>query len=80
MLIDEIVQNTIEKINSKKNALQKWEKFKFQKVQQAYIEMLNKAKTNINLLDINKVTEILVQYIQMLPKFFDFCKDNEKKK
>ena len=42
--------------------------------------MSNKAKTNLNSLDINKITEILIQHIEMLPKFFDFCKDKEKKK
>ena len=80
LLIDEIIQRTIEKIYSKKNTLKNWESIKYQKVQEAYIEMLNKSKGNLKSLDINKVTKILIEHIEMIPKFFDCCKDSEKRK
>ena len=42
--------------------------------------MSNKAKTDLKSLDINKVTQILVEHVKLIPKFFDFCKEEEKKK
>ena len=78
-LIDENVQKTMEKINSNKIILPKWETIKFEKIQKAYIEMNNKAKTELNSLDINKVTNILIEYVKKIPYFFDF-NDNGKKK
>ena len=41
--------------------------------------MSNKAKTDLKSLDVNKVTQILVEHIKLIPKFFDFCKEAEKK-
>ena len=41
--------------------------------------MSNKAKTDLKSLDVNKVTQILVEHIKLIPKFFDFCKEEEKK-
>ena len=79
-LIEDNIQSAIEKIYFKKNTLQNWETIKHQKIQDAYIEMSNKAKTDLKSLDINKVTQILVEHVKLIPKFFDFCKEEEKKK
>jgi hypothetical protein len=78
--VDKIIQLTEERIFSRKNGLQNWDTIKLQKLQQAFIEMNNKSKTDLNTLNLNQVTEILVQHIEMIPKFFDFCKENERKK
>ena len=78
--VDKIIQLTEERIFSRKNGLQNWDTIKLQKLQQAFIEMNNKSKTDLNTLNLNEVTEILVQHIEMIPKFFDFCKENERKK
>ena len=53
---------------------------KLQKLQQAFIEMTNKAKSDLRSLNLNEITEKLVEYIKSIPKFFDFCKDDERKK
>ena len=79
ILIDENIQMTIEKINSNKNILPKWETFKFEKVQKAFIEMSKKAKTELNSLDINKVTNILIENMKLIPNFFDFSEEEKKK-
>ena len=78
-LIEDNIQSAIEKIYFKKNTLQNWDTIKHQKIQDAYIEMSNKAKTDLKTLDVNKVTQILVEHIKLIPKFFDFCKEEEKK-
>ena len=69
----------MEKINSNKIILPKWETIKYEKIQKAYMEMNNKAKTELNSLDINKVTNILIEHVKKIPYFFDF-NDNGKKK
>lgn len=78
--VDKIIQLTEERIFSRKNGLQNWDTIKLQKLQQAFIEMNNKSKTDLNSLNLNEITEILVQHIEMIPKFFDFCKESERKK
>ena len=78
-LIDENIQKTMEKINSNKIILPKWETIKFKKIQKAYMEINNKTKTDLNSLDINKVTNILIEHVKIIPYFFDF-NDNGKKK
>ena len=78
--IDKFIQITEERILSKKNGLQNWDTIKLQKLQQAYIEMTNKSKSDLTSLNINEITEKLVEHVTLIPKFFDFCKDNERKK
>ena len=78
--INKILQITEERILSRKNGLQNWDAIKLQKVQQAFIEMTNKSKTDINSLNLNEITEKLVEHVEMIPKFFDFCKGSERKK
>ena len=79
LIVDKIIQKTLEEIKSKKNSLPNWEEIKNQKIQQAYIEIINKSKTELYSLNINQVTEILIQHVKMLPRFFDFCGENKKK-
>ena len=79
-LIDDNVQRTIEKIYSKKNTLQNWDTIKHQKLQDAYIEMSNKAKTDLKSLDVNQVSQKLIEHVNLIPKFFDFCKNDIQKK
>ena len=78
--IDKFIQITEERILSKKNGLQNWDTIKLQKLQQAFIEMTNKSKSDLRSLNANEITEKLVEHINLIPKFFDFCKDNERKK
>ena len=78
--IDKFIQITEERILSKKNGLQNWDTIKLQKLQQAFIEMTNKSKSDLRSLNANEITEKLVEHITLIPKFFDFCKDNERKK
>ena len=78
--INKFIQITEEKIYYKKNGLQNWDTVKLQKLQQAFIEMTNKAKGDLRSLNLNEITEKLVEHINSIPKFFDFCKDNERKK
>ena len=78
--VDKIIQLTEERIFSRKNGLQNWDTIKLQKLQQAFIEMNNKSKTELNTLNLNEITDILVEHINMIPKFFDFCKEKERKK
>ena len=78
--IDKFIQITEERILSKKNGLQNWDTIKLQKLQQAFIEMTNKSKSDLRSLNANEITEKLVEHINLIPKFFNFCKDNERKK
>ena len=77
--VDKIIQLTEERIFAQKNALQNWDTIKLQKLQQAIIEMNNKSKTELNTLNLNEITEKLVQHVKMIPNFFDFCKEKERK-
>ena len=77
--VDDIIQLTEERIVSKKNGLLNWDSIKLQKLQQAFIEMNNKSKTELNTLNLNEIAEKLVQHIKMIPNFFFFCKDKERK-
>ena len=76
--VDKIIQSTEEKIYLRKNGLQNWDTIKLQKVQQAFIEMANKSKGELNTLNLEKVTQILVEHVSKIPKFFDFCKEKER--
>ena len=76
--IDKILKSTEEKIYSKKNELPNWETIKLERVQKAIIEMNNKAKNELNTLNLEQVTKILIEHIKMIPKFFDSCKEKER--
>lgn len=78
--IDKIIQLTEERIFSRKSGLQNWDTIKLQKLQQAFIEMNNKSKTEFNTLDLDQIIENLVQHIEMIHKFFFVKKKKEKKK
>jgi len=69
--IENIIEKTVEKINSKKNSLQNWSMIKTQLLQQAYIEMNNKSRTNLGSTNLEQVSNILSSHIETLPKFFD---------
>ena len=73
-----MIQNTIDEIKAKKDGLLNWETFKTQKIQQVYIEMINKSKTELYTLNKYQVTEKLIQYVKMIPRFFDFCGEYKK--
>ena len=77
--IENIIEKTAEKINSKKNSLENWSMIKTQLLQQAYIEMNNKSRTNLGSTNLEQVSNILSSHIETLPKFFDVCKTEEKK-
>ena len=77
--IDEIIQTTINNIQSKKNSLPSWENEKNQIIQKAIIDMDIKSKNNLGSTDFNQVVNILVDYIENIPNFFDKCKTEEKK-
>ena len=77
--IEKILEKTVDKINSQKNSLQNWNIIKTQLIQQSYIEMNNKSKTNLGTTDLEEVMNILISHIESLPKFFDLCKTEERK-
>ena len=77
--IEKNIEKTVDKINSKKNSLQNWGTIKTQLLQQAYIEMNNKSRTNLGSTNLDQVTNILSGHIETLPKFFDVCKTEERK-
>ena len=79
LIVKKIIQKTIDEIKSKKYSLLNWETFKTQKIQQAYIEMINKSNTELYSLNINQVTEKLIQYAKMIPRLFDLCEKDRKK-
>ena len=41
--------------------------------------MINKSKTELYSLNINQVTEKLIQYVKMIPRLFDICEEDRKK-
>ena len=77
--IEKIIQKTSDKINNQKNNLQNWNIIKSQLIQQAYIEMTNKSKTNLGTTNLEQAINILSQHIETIPKFFDPCKTESKK-
>jgi hypothetical protein len=42
--------------------------------------MSNKAKTDLKSLDVNQVSQKLIEHVNLIPKFFDFCKNDIQKK
>ena len=77
--LDKILSQIEDKISARKGSLQNWESIKTQLLQRAYIEMVNKSKTNLDSKDHNKIIELLVTHIHTIPRFFDLCKTEQRK-
>ena len=77
-LINEIIQNTKNRIINDKNDLSKWEDQKEKLISKGFSIMINKSKENLNTKDQNQITQILINNVKNSPNFFNSCKNNQK--
>ena len=80
--IDKALSKLEIKINLKKGSLKDWNSVKSQLLQLAYIEMAERAKGDLKTKtkEVPKIIEILLSHLDTIPRFYDPCKTEQRKK